>query len=239
MTDEVKPKPRSVTFGRVVLILVAGFLIIEIVMLPFPWTVAGLRKSNPETTALMRQRIRQAKAREVPYKIHHLYVPLSKISDSVVHAVIVGEDGTFFEHNGVDWYEVQQSIEKNWEEKKIVRGSSTITMQLAKNLWFSTSRDPLTKLNEIIAAYMLEHYLTKDRILELYLNEIEFGRGIFGVETASRLYFGKPASQLTRDEAAKLVAIIPSPIRHSPNSDSRFVSFRLGVILARMEARGW
>ncbi len=86
---------------------------------------------------------------------------------------------------------------------------------------------------------MLEYYLTKDRILELYLNEIEFGREIFGVEEASRMYFGKPASQLSRDEAAKLVAIIPSPIRHAPNSESRFVSMRLSMILLRMEARGW
>lgn len=239
MSDDVKPRPRRITFGRVTLVLVAAFLVVEIVMLPFPWTVAALRKSNPETTALMRQRIREAKTIEEPYKIRRLYVPLSKISDSVIHAVIVGEDGTFFEHDGVDWYEVQQSIQKNWEEKKIVRGSSTITMQLAKNLWFSTSRDPLTKMNEIIAAYMLEYYLTKNRILELYLNDIEFGRGVFGVEASSRIYFGKPASQLSRDEAAKLVAIIPSPIKHSPNSDSKFVSLRLGMILLRMEARGW
>jgi len=239
MSDEAKPKRRRTIFGKVIMALVAAFLILEIVMLPFPWTVAGLQKENPEVTALMKQRMEQARARSEAYKIRHIYVPLSKISDSVIHAVIVGEDGTFFEHDGVDWYEVQQSIQKNWAEKKIVRGSSTITMQLAKNLWFSTSRNPLTKLNEIIAAYLLEYYLTKNRILELYLNEIEFGHGIFGVESASQVYFGKPALQLSRDEAAKLVAIIPSPIKHSPDSDSRFVSFRLGIILTRMEARGW
>jgi monofunctional biosynthetic peptidoglycan transglycosylase len=228
-----------VTIKKVTVTLVAAFFIAEIVMLPFPWTVARLRMENPRTTALMKQRIMQARAKHEPYRIRHAFVPLSEISNSVVHAVIVGEDGTFYEHNGVDWYEVQQSLKKNWEEKKIVRGSSTITMQLAKNLWFSTSRDPLTKLNEIVAAYMLEHYLTKDRILELYLNEIEFGREIFGVEEASRMYFGKPVSQLSRDDAAKLVAIIPSPIKHTPNSESRFVSMRLSMILLRMEARGW
>ena len=157
----------------------------------------------------------------------------------MVHSVIVEEDGTYYEHNGVDWYEVQQSLEENWKEKKIVRGLSTITMQLAKNLWFSTSRDPLTKLNEIISAYMLEHYLSKDRILELYLNYIEFGKGIFGVEAASETYFKVPASQLSRSQAARLSAIIPSPIRHAPDSTSRFVSFRANVILIRMEARGW
>jgi len=208
-------------------------------MLPFPWTVAGLRTENTGLTALMRQRIRQAKAKGEQYKIRQSFVPLSRISSSVVHAVVVSEDGTFYEHDGVDWYEVQQSLQENWEEKKIVRGSSTITMQLAKNLWFSTSRDPLTKMNEVIAAYMLEYYLSKSRIVELYLNDIEFGKGIFGIDAASRAYFGVTASQLSRAQAARLAAIIPSPIRHTPNSASRFVSFRTNVILTRMEARGW
>jgi len=227
------------TFGRVIPVILVVFLIIEIVMLPLPWTVAGLRTENPGLTALMKQRITQAKSRHEFYKIKYAYVPLSRISSSMIHAAVVGEDGTFFEHNGVDWHEVGQSLQKNWEEKKIVRGSSTITMQLAKNLWFSTSRDPLTKVNEIIAAYMLEYYLTKDRIVELYLNEIEFGRGIFGVEAASRIDFNVPASQLSRDQAARLSAVIPSPIKHTPDSTGKFVLSRTDVILARMDARGW
>ncbi len=235
----VKTSGRKLTFGKVFLGLLLAFLLVEVLMLPFPWTVASLRTTNPELTAVMRERMRQAKGNHESYRIRRTYVPLSRISEAMIHAVIVGEDGTFYEHHGVDWYEVQQSLEEDWEAKKIVRGSSTITMQLAKNLWLSTSRDPLTKLNEVIAAYMLEHYLTKNRILELYLNEIEFGRGIFGAEAASRTYFGKPASQLSREEAARLVAIIPSPIRHSPASSSRFVSLKLNLILIRMEARGW
>ncbi|HEY9167825.1 MAG TPA: monofunctional biosynthetic peptidoglycan transglycosylase [Candidatus Kryptonia bacterium] len=220
-------------------LIVLVLLVVEAVMLPFPWTVAKLKMSNPKSTALMDERIKDAKTNHEPFFIRHTFVPLSQISPSLIHAVIVAEDGTFFEHNGVDWYEVKESLEKNWEEKRIVRGSSTITMQLAKNLWFSTSRDPLTKMNEVIAAYMLEHYLTKDRILELYLNEIEFGRGIFGVESASKVYFGTSASQVTREECLRLAAIIPSPIRHDPNTDSRFVSNRLEIISLRMEARGW
>lgn len=231
--------PRKHTIRKVVLGLALLFVVIEAVMLPFPWTVARLRTYNPGLTAVMKERIRQARAREERYKIVKAFVPLSRISPSMVHAVIVGEDGTFYENDGVDWYEVQQSFKKDWKDKKIVRGSSTITMQLAKNLWFSTSRDPLTKLNEVISAFMLDHYLTKNRILELYLNYIEFGRGIFGVEAASRTYFGESASQLTREQAARLEAIVPSPIRHSPNSQSRFVSFRSNIILIRMEARGW
>ncbi len=171
--------------------------------------------------------------------IHRSYVPLSRISNDLVHAVIVGEDGTFYENNGVDWFEVRESIDADLDAMKIVRGSSTITMQLAKNLWYSTSRDPLTKLNEVIAAYLLDHYLSKNRIMELYLNYIEFGQGVFGIEAASELYYNEPASALTRDQAARLAAIIPSPLRHSPDSGSRFVTFRTGVILDRMQARGW
>ncbi|MFZ1080989.1 MAG: monofunctional biosynthetic peptidoglycan transglycosylase [Candidatus Kryptoniota bacterium] len=239
MSDEISVKRWGTSFKKVILSLFFVFLIIEIVTLPLPWTVASLRTENPKSTAFMKERIRQAAAKHMPYKIRQIYVPLSGISNAMVHAAVVGEDGTFYEHGGVDWYEVEQSLQENWKEKKIVRGSSTITMQLAKNLWFSTSRDPLTKLDEIIAGYMLEHFLSKNRIIELYLNYIEFGNGIFGVESASRIHFNIPASQLSREQAARLSAIIPSPVRHSPDSTSRFVSSRSEIILTRMEARGW
>ncbi len=225
--------------GKVIVGLLIGFSVIEIAMLPFPWTVAKLRTKNPGPTAVMKERTRQAAAKHVPYKICQNYVALSRISNAMVHAAIVGEDGTFYENAGVDWFEMKQSFEKNWKEMKIVRGSSTIAMQLAKNLWFSTSRDPLTKLNEIISAYMLEHYISKDRILELYLNYIEFGKGIFGVGAASEIYFMEPAANLSPEQAARLSAIIPSPIKHTPESTSRFVSSRTEIILTRMEARGW
>ncbi len=233
------PRPEKHRLRRAFLGFLTVFLIVEIVMLPFPWTVARLGIHNPDLTAVMKERIRAAKSKHERYRISRIYVPLSKISHSVVHAVIVSEDGTFYENDGVDWYEVKESFLTDWKDMRIVRGSSTITMQLAKNLWFSTSRDPLTKLNEVISAYMLNYFLTKNRILELYLNYIEFGRGIFGIEAASRAYFDEPASQLSREQAARLAAIIPSPITHSPDSDSRFVSFRTNIILIRMRARGW
>lgn len=238
MTGEIKRR-RKLPVGKILLVLFLAFLTLEVIMLPFPWTVAKLRTENPRLTSLMKERIAEAKGNQRRYVVHRAYVPLSRISEDMVHAVIVGEDGTFYENNGVDWYEVQQSFKTDLDAMKIIRGSSTITMQLAKNLWFSTSRDPLTKLNEVLSAYMLDHYLPKSRVMELYLNYIEFGRGIFGVEAASELYYGKPASALTRDQASRLAAIIPSPLRHAPNSDSRFVSFRTSVILERMQARGW
>lgn len=239
MSDKTGPHRRRLPVGRIFLVLFLAFLVIELIMLPFPWSVAKLRRENPKITSLMRERIREAESKHERYIVHRSYVPLSMISSALVHAVIVGEDGTFYQNDGVDWYEVEQSFEADLNAMKVVRGSSTISMQLAKNLWFSTSRDPLTKLNEMISAYMLNYYLSKRRILDLYLNYIEFGRGIFGAEAASDYYFNEPASALTREQAARLEAIVPDPLRFSPNSHSRFVSFRTAVILERMSARGW
>lgn len=239
MNDKSNPRRRKLPVGRILLVALVAFFTVEVICLPFPWTVAQLKSANPDITSLMKERIRKAKERHQRYVIHRSYVPLSRISDDLVHAVIVGEDGTFYENNGVDWFEVRESLDADLDAMKIVRGSSTITMQLAKNLWYSTSRDPLTKLNEAISAYLLDHYLSKSRIMEVYLNYIEFGQGVFGIEAASELYYNEPASALTRDQAARLAAIIPSPLRHSPDSGSRFVTFRTGVILDRMQARGW
>ncbi len=239
MSETTRPRQRKITIGRIVAGLIALFVLVELVMLPFPWTVARLRTQNPGQTSLMKERIREAVAKKQRLTIRVSYVPLSRVPASFVHAVIVGEDGTFYENDGIDWYEVKESFRTDFDAMKIIRGSSTITMQLAKNLWFSTSRDPLTKLNEMISAYLLNHYLSKNRIMELYVNYIEFGRGIFGVDAASRIYYGEPASAMTRDQAARLAAIIPSPLKHSPNSSSRFVSFRTDIILERMQARGW
>lgn len=239
MSRVVRPRRRRMPVGRTVLVVFLAFLVIEVILLPSPWTVAKLRTSNPRITAVMKERIEQAKTRHEHYAIRHKYVPLSMISRNLVHAVVVGEDGTFYTNGGVDWYEVEQSLKADIKAMKIVRGSSTISMQLAKNLWFSTSRDILTKINEMITAYMLNFYLSKHRIMELYLNSIEFGRGIFGAQSASEYYFGEPASALTRVQAAKLEAIVPDPLHFTPNSDSRFVIFRTADILARMKARGW
>ncbi len=239
MSGETRPRRHRLSARRIVLILFLAFLSIEAILLPSPWEVAKLRSVNPRITALMKERIAQAKARHEHYVNYRHYVPLSMISKNLVHAIIVGEDGTFYQDNGVDWYEVEQAFIADVKAMKVIRGSSTISMQLAKNLWFSTSRDPLTKLNEMISAYMLNFYLSKSRILELYLNYIEFGRGIFGAQAASEYYFNEPASALTRDQAAKLEAIVPDPLHFSPNSDARFVTFRTADILIRMKARGW
>jgi monofunctional biosynthetic peptidoglycan transglycosylase len=153
--------------------------------------------------------------------------------------VIVAEDGTFYEHAGVDWYEIEESIEKNLEKGRTARGASTISQQLSKNLYLSTSKTPLRKLKELVITLRIERMLSKRRILELYLNIIEWGPGIFGVEAASRKYFNKPAAELSRDEAIRMASVIPSPLRHQPNTLSRYVVRRSEIIERRMSTRGY
>ncbi len=199
-------------------------------------SIKELKKNNPTTTALMQQRIDEKNG---DLKIIQKWVPLSRISQHMINAIIVAEDGTFYEHGGVDWYEVQESFERNLEEGRAVRGASTITQQLVKNLYLSTSKNPLRKLKELIITLRMERILKKNRILEIYLNSIEWGDGIFGVEAAAQKYFRKSAASLDRNEAARLAAVVPSPRKHKPTENTRWLNFRTNIILNRMEARGW
>jgi monofunctional biosynthetic peptidoglycan transglycosylase len=188
---------------------------------------------------MMEQREQEADGAGVQFAVQQTWVPISRISPHLVHAVIVAEDGTFYEHSGVDWYEVEESIEKNLEKGRAARGGSTISQQLAKNLFLSTSKDPMRKLKELIITLRMEKMLSKKRILEIYLNVIEWGNGVFGAEAAARKYFGTSAANITRDEAARLAAVIPSPLRHQPNQVSQYVERRSSIILERMTARGY
>jgi len=215
------------------------FLFAEYFSLPSPSAIERLQKSNPVVTALMERRKEDAERDGKKYVIRQQWVPLSQMSDQIKKAVIVAEDGMFYEHEGIDWYEVKQSLKKDLQKGKFVRGASTITQQVAKNLFLSTSKDPIRKIKEIIIAKSLEDKLTKHRILEIYLNIIEWGNGVYGVETASQTYFGKHASELTREDAARLAAVIPNPLRYQPNQENKFVRYKKNVILARMDARGW
>lgn len=197
---------------------------------------APLRTQRPPKTALMKLREVQAKRQGRSYRIDQRWVPLSKISRSLQEAVRVSEDAAFWSHSGIDWDEMRESFEKNWEKKRFARGASTITMQLARNLYLTPSKNPLRKLQEILIAYRLEKTLSKGRILELYLNLIEWGDGIFGAEAAARRYFGKAAADLMPDEAARLAAILPSPLRWDPTSEQRVVLRRKSLILKRMRS---
>jgi monofunctional glycosyltransferase len=166
---------------------------------------------NPAETSLMKQREDEAAAHGQAVKHDQNWVPYNRISPALIRAVLAGEDSRFFDHSGFDWDEIEKAAKKDWEEKGFTRGASTISQQLAKNLFLSTSKNPLRKLHEALITWELERILGKRRILELYLNVIEWGDGIYGAEAAARYYFGTSASSLGTDQAAFLAAIIPNP----------------------------
>jgi len=196
--------------------------------------VSPLAKENPRITALMRQREQEARAAGKKARRYQLWTGYTAIPVILKSAVLVSEDDAFYQHEGYDLDQIKESFERNWEKKSLVRGGSTITQQLAKNLYLSTSKNPLRKLREFLIARRLEEALSKRRILEIYLNVIEWGDGIYGAEAASHAYFGKSSKNLTTREAVLLAAVIPNPRRMNPARPSRRVESRFNLILSRM-----
>ena len=188
--------------------------------LPARGDVRALALGNPVSTGVMRQREEEARRKGRTLRPIRSWVPLSAVSRHVIHAVVAAEDPNFFGHAGVDWDAVKESVEADVRKRGFVRGGSTITQQLAKNLFFTTHKSITRKLREFLVARWLEADLDKRRILELYLNVIEWGDGIYGCEAAARRYYGKPAGQLDEVEAAGLVAMIPSPRRLNPRANA-------------------
>jgi monofunctional biosynthetic peptidoglycan transglycosylase len=186
--------------------------------LPRRAEVRALAKARPERTGVMRQREAEARARGRKPRHVQTWVPLSRVSRHLIHAVVVAEDPNFFGHEGVDWDAVKESLDTNVRKRGFVRGGSTITQQLAKNLFFTTHKSITRKLRELLVAHWLEDDLGKRRILELYLNVIEWGDGIYGAEAAALRYYGKPAASLDEVEAAGLAAMVPSPRRINPSA---------------------
>ena len=217
---------------------IAAALAIAFVILTFEWItlpdVRTLRTENPETTAFMRLRERQARARgEEPRRVRR-WVPYERISQTLKRAVLVAEDSAFWEHEGVDMEALQRAVEVNLERREFALGASTITQQLAKNLYLSPSKNPMRKLRELWIARRLEIELPKRRILELYLNSIEWGDGIYGAEAAARTYFGKGAASLGPDEAALLAGSIINPRVYSPANPNTRLLRRQRLIRGRM-----
>ncbi len=210
-----------------------GFWIVVYVYLTLP-DVRVLAATNPTNTAWMQ--LRAAEAAREGRTVRHVqrWVPYSRISNQLKRAVLVAEDSAFWDHEGVDLEQLRESIRVNWEQGRAVRGASTITQQLAKNLYLSPSRDPLRKLRELIIARRLEAALPKARIFEIYLNVIEWGDGIWGVEAASRAYFGTPASAVSRDQAALLAGAIINPRVLNPRQPTARLAARQKIILRRM-----
>jgi monofunctional glycosyltransferase len=196
--------------------------------------VLWLRWHDPQSTAFM-QREGQRLARETPPQIiRHTWVPYDQISRSVKQAVISSEDSGFMAHQGVQWDAIRNAMRVNRETGEIRFGGSTITMQLAKNLFLSSDRSYVRKAQELVIAKMLEAVMDKERILELYLNTAEWGVGVFGIEAAAEHYFKRSAAGLTPRQVAWLAAILPSPKRYDRNRNSRWIERKTGIILRRM-----
>jgi monofunctional glycosyltransferase len=212
----------------------AAFAVMAYLYLTLP-DVRPLRTENPPTSAFMELRAREARAKgREPRRIHR-WVAYRNISQDLKRAVLAAEDSGFWQHEGIDLDQVQESIELNWSRGQLLRGGSTITQQLAKNLYLSPSKNPVRKLREWMIARRLEAELKKSRILELYLNVIEWGDGVYGAEAAARTYFHMPAAALGPSEAALLAAAIINPRLLNPARPSARLLRRQQLILRRME----
>jgi len=212
----------------VLVLAVAGLVSYWLVTLP---DIAGLAKKNPSTSLLIEERRAEAAEKGQPFRPSWAWAPLARISPHLQRAVIVSEDASFYEHHGIDWEGLQEAITRNWEQGKLQRGGSTITQQLAKNLYLSSEKRLLRKAHEALIAWELERRLSKKRILELYLNVAEWGHGIFGAEAAARHHFEKSAAELTEEEAALLAALLPSPRRNDPIQYTPYLAKRQEEIL--------
>jgi monofunctional biosynthetic peptidoglycan transglycosylase len=218
--------------------VVGGAATVVLVLLGYAYLtlpdVRPLKTSNPSSTAFMDLRAREAQARGRKPRRAQIWVGYRYFPDTLKRAVLVAEDDAFWQHEGVDFEQLQDSIETDWRRWRFVRGGSTITQQLAKNLYLSPSKNPIRKLRELIIARRLEAELKKSRILELYLNVIEWGDGIYGAEAAARTYFQKSVVDLTPAESAMLAAAIVNPRVMNPSRPTAGLVRRQQLILRRM-----
>jgi monofunctional biosynthetic peptidoglycan transglycosylase len=220
-------------FRGAVVAAAIGFGLLCYLYLTLP-DVRPLARTNPTTTAFMEMRARESRVARKPIRRAQRWVPYARISPHLKRAVLVAEDDAFFEHDGIDITQIRKSVEADLTRGRAVRGASTITQQLAKNLYLSPSRNPLRKLTELFIARRLEAELSKARIFEIYLNVIEWGDGIWGADAAARAYFGVSATNLTREQAGLLAASIINPRLLNPARPSSRLNRRQQMILTRM-----
>jgi monofunctional biosynthetic peptidoglycan transglycosylase len=227
-----------IVFKRLLLIVVA----LLVAWIAFQWftfpDVEDLEDSDPKTTAFMDRRRAELRRAGKDDTLQYQWVSYGRISPHLRRAVLVAEDNEFYEHEGVDLEAMREAVRRDWKRKRVTHGGSTITQQLAKNLYLSPSRNPIRKIKEYFIARELERHLTKKRILELYLNVVEMGQRIYGAEAAARAYFGKSAAALTPNEAALLAGSLPNPRAMNPGSPNRRLRARQAMILSRMRRWG-
>ncbi len=218
---------------RVFLLALIVLAAIQFWFLVHVWYWAG---NNPESTAFMRARLEILQQDNPKARLRQQWVPYQRISGHLKRAIVAAEDAKFVNHNGFDWDGIQKAYEKNLREGEIVAGGSTITQQLAKNLFFSGERTWWRKAQEAVVAVMIETVMSKRRILEIYLNVIEWGEGVFGAEAAARHHYGTTAAGLSPEQAARLASIVPSPRRYGPASDTAYLQRRTQILLTRMNS---
>ena len=223
--------------GRALFLVVAALVIGALAWVL--WIAAHIgwyRYYPPGETAFMAERMAEARAKNPKATLRYRWVPYVRISPNLKRAIVAAEDAKFVDHEGFDWDGIEKALEKNRRKGQIVAGGSTITQQLAKNLFLSPERSYWRKINEAVITVLLEALLPKRRILELYLNVIEWGNGVFGAEAAAQRYFGVSAAELSAEQAARLAAMTPSPRLYERRPDSAYLAGRTSTILARMPA---
>jgi monofunctional glycosyltransferase len=219
--------------GWLALGLAGIFLAVQLSFLARIW---WWRDHNPQDTAFMEASLERLRAKKPDAKLKHQWVAYDRVSPSLKRAIVAAEDARFADHEGFDWEAIEKALEKNRKKGKVVAGASTISQQLAKNLFLSAARTPWRKGQEALITVMIEQLMDKRRILEIYLNVIEWGEGVFGAEAAARHYFGTSAASLSPESAARLAAMVPNPRFYDRNRNTAWLSRKTQLILARMPA---
>jgi monofunctional biosynthetic peptidoglycan transglycosylase len=215
-------------------LVVLPLLLVLALQLYFFLQIGWWVEHNPSSTSFMRQQLAELQKKDPNARLRFEWVDYERISGNLKRAIIASEDANFSGHEGIDWDALQKAYEKNAKRGKVVSGGSTITQQLAKNLFLSGERSYLRKGQEVVIAYMLEYWMDKERIFEIYLNVVEWGNGVFGAQAAARYYYGVPASSLSASQAARLAVMLPNPRYYDAHRQSPYLVRRAGLILRRM-----
>jgi len=218
-------------------LLWTAFAIFAFIVLLQGWYAAHIwwwRDHPPRETAFMAMRLSEIQAKRPQARLQYVWVPYERISIKLKQAMIAAEDARFVEHEGFDWDGIQQAMDKNFRKGRVVAGGSTISQQLAKNLFLSGQRSYWRKAEEAVITLMLEKMMSKRRILEIYLNVIEWGNGVFGAEAAARHYYKTSASALSAEQSARLASMVPNPRYYDSHRNARGLERKTGIILARM-----
>jgi monofunctional biosynthetic peptidoglycan transglycosylase len=219
--------------GWFALALAGAFLVLQLSYLARVWWMKG---HNPEMTSFMQSRLEALRTKKAEAQLRHVWVPYERISVHLKRAIVAAEDARFVDHEGFDWEAIEKALEKNRRKGRVVVGGSTISQQLAKNLFLSAERSPWRKGQEALITVMIENVMDKRRILEIYLNVIEWGEGVFGAEAAARHYFGMTAATLGSAQSARLAAMVPNPRFYDRNRNTAWLERKTQMILARMPA---